>query len=139
LWGKTSPPYKYRGPRPIEVHHPIDQMYLPFIVSYLLLSLPNFSNLLFFVLPSSPRRLKAFYVALPTLELPYVRLPDGILPGRRSKVYRRNLPATSLTGLPHRSDRCRRRGAATAAFAWCWLQKMPTHPIYTYIYLFPDA
>jgi hypothetical protein len=65
-------------------------------------------------------------VALPTLEQPYVCLPDGILPGRRSEVYRRNLPATDLTGPPHRSDSCRRRGAATTAFACCWLQKVPT-------------
>jgi hypothetical protein len=32
-------------------------------------------------------------VALPTLEQPYVCLPDGILPGRRSEVYRRNSPS----------------------------------------------
>jgi hypothetical protein len=38
-------------------------------------------------------------VALPTLEQPYVRLSDGILPERRLEVYRRNLPATGLTGL----------------------------------------
>jgi hypothetical protein len=30
LRGKTSPLYKYKGPRPMEVHHPIDQIYLPF-------------------------------------------------------------------------------------------------------------
>jgi hypothetical protein len=66
-------------------------------------------------------------VALPTLEQPYVRLPDGIMPGRRSEVYRRNLPPT---GLPHRSDRCRRRGAATAVFACCWLQKVSTQGLF---------
>jgi hypothetical protein len=37
---------------------------------------------------------------LPTLEQPYVRLPDGILLGRRSEVYRRNFPAIGLTGYP---------------------------------------
>jgi hypothetical protein len=58
--GKTSPPYKYKGPWPIEVHHPIDPIYLHLLVSYLLLPLPNFSNLLLAILPSSLRRLKAF-------------------------------------------------------------------------------
>jgi hypothetical protein len=60
LRGKTSPPYKYKGSLPIEDHHPIDQIYLPLFVSYLLLLLPNSSNLLLAILPSSPRRLKAF-------------------------------------------------------------------------------
>jgi hypothetical protein len=32
-------------------------------------------------------------VALPTLEQPYVRRLDGILPGRRSEVFRRFTPA----------------------------------------------
>jgi hypothetical protein len=45
------------------------------------------------VLPSSPRRLKPFLEALPILEQPYVRLPDGMLPGRRSEVFRRFTPA----------------------------------------------
>jgi hypothetical protein len=51
---------KYKGPRPIEGHHPTDQIYLPLFVSYLLLSLPNFSNLQLVVLPSSPRGLNVF-------------------------------------------------------------------------------
>jgi hypothetical protein len=54
VWGKTSQTYKYKGSRPIEVYHPIDQIYLPFIVSYLLVPLPNSSNLQLVVLPSSP-------------------------------------------------------------------------------------
>jgi hypothetical protein len=44
-------------------------------------------------------------VALPTLEQPYMCLPDGILPGRRSEVYRQNLPATGLTGVDAEAPR----------------------------------
>jgi hypothetical protein len=56
--GKTSPPYKYKGPRPIE-YHPIDQIHLLFIVLSLLSSLClSFSNLQLAILPSSPRHPK---------------------------------------------------------------------------------
>jgi hypothetical protein len=53
-------------------------------------------------------------VTLPILEQPYVRRPDGILPGRRSEVFRRFTPGKGLTGDTHRSDRCLRRGATAS-------------------------
>jgi hypothetical protein len=51
-------------------------------------------------------------VALPTLEQPYVRRLDKILPGRRSEVFRRFTPGKGLTGDTHQFDRYLRRGAA---------------------------
>jgi hypothetical protein len=44
-------------------------------------------------------------VAFLTLEQPYMRRPDGILPGRRSEVFRRFTPGKGLTGDLHRSVR----------------------------------
>jgi hypothetical protein len=127
---------KYEGSRRIE-NHPIDQTYLPLFVSYLLLSPnPSLYSLIYcssFVSAMSEGVLGGLVDPRGTLP---ALAPTGSPPEPTFYDYCRNLSSIGLTSLPHRSDRCQRRGAATAAFARCWPQKVPTH-LQSYLNRFP--
>jgi hypothetical protein len=93
LWGKTSPPYKCKGPRPIEGDNAIESIIIVFTFSFLF-------SLTFPTLPCCSYFISVMFedvlAALPRLGQPCVRRPDGIPPRRRSLVSRRIFPATTV-------------------------------------------
>jgi len=105
LRDKSTPPYKYKGSRPIR--YPIDQINTTFI--FLLSFFPSFFTSTICCSSFVSTSIEGVLGGLPTLEQPCVRLPRRVLPGRRLLVSPPACPVTTgLTSLSIGATLCRR-------------------------------
>jgi hypothetical protein len=96
LRGKNSPPYKYKGPRPIEGDITIESIKFIFYRIYLFFLVPLLFQPLLCCSSFISAMSEDVLAGLPSLGQPCVRRPDGILPGRHSLVSRWIFPATPV-------------------------------------------
>ena len=119
---KSTPPYKYKGSRPIR--YPIDQINTTFI--FLLSFCPSFFPSTICCSSFVSTSIEGVLGGLPTLEQPYVCLPRWVLPGRRSLVSPPACPTTTgLTGLSI-SAASSRRSLRIHAFSCVGSSSAPT-------------
>ena len=105
MQNKSTPPYKYKGSRPIRVSNRSNTKKIIFLLSFCPNFFPSTICCSYFVSTS----IEDVLGGLPTLEQPCVCLPRRVLPERRSLVSPPACPATTgLTSLSIGAASCRR-------------------------------
>jgi hypothetical protein len=127
MWGKTSPPYKYKGPRPVEGHHLIDHL-----LSTILSPNPSFSNPCAFLVCLDGDQGRSEWPCRPWNN-PRRAISDGIPPEATLIGFHCAPAYTAQICAPDQSDRSEQRlcefrilTPARSSFRVCWHVKVST-------------